>query len=160
DDPIDIIAHLLIGSEGTLGFISEATYRTLPVLPCFTTGMALFPNVQIASEAAYSLGSSMNAIELMDYQSLVSIRDKFRLGNLSEGVAALLLESRSETSEDLENKLGQALRALRGIEHDWISPFSEDPVKSKHLWQIRKGLFPSLGYSRNPGSTILIEDVA
>ena len=29
DDPIDVLAHLMIGSEGTLGFISEITYRTV-----------------------------------------------------------------------------------------------------------------------------------
>jgi len=33
DDPISIIQHLMVGSEGTLGFISHVTYNTIPQAP-------------------------------------------------------------------------------------------------------------------------------
>jgi D-lactate dehydrogenase len=42
DDPIDILAHLMIGSEGTLGFISEITYHTVPEDPHKASALVLF----------------------------------------------------------------------------------------------------------------------
>ena len=51
DDPIEIIQHLMIGSEGTLGFISEVTFRTLDVPVYKSTGLLLFPEIARACAA-------------------------------------------------------------------------------------------------------------
>ncbi|HSS96660.1 MAG TPA: FAD-binding oxidoreductase [Terriglobales bacterium] len=165
DDPLDIIAHLLIGSEGTLGFFSEITYNTVPDPPLHATGLILFPDVHAACDASYRLGQSpVAAVELMDRQSLRSIENKpgipphFR--TLADGVTALLVELRA----DSPSLLSEQLEAVRGV----LSTcrvfgdvaFTEDKVQAKRLWDIRKGLFPSLGYARANGTTIIIEDVA
>ena len=49
--PVEIFEHLLIGSEGTLGFIGEAVLRTVCQLPLNYTGLLFFLNVYAASEA-------------------------------------------------------------------------------------------------------------
>ena len=165
DDPLDIIAHLLIGSEGTLGFFSEITYNTVPDPPFHTTGLILFPDVHAACEASYRLGQSpVAAVELMDRQSLRSIENKpgipphFR--TLADGVTALLVELRA----DSPSLLSEQLEIVRGVLStcrvlgDVV--FAEDKLHAKRLWDIRKGLFPSLGYARANGTTIIIEDVA
>jgi len=54
-DPIDIIQHLLIGSEGTLGFISQVTFRTLDAPPHSATSLMLFADIAQACEAVWRL---------------------------------------------------------------------------------------------------------
>lgn len=48
DDPIEIIKHLMIGSEGTLGFVSRATYNTVPEWPNKASAFIVFPDVRAA----------------------------------------------------------------------------------------------------------------
>lgn len=164
-DPLDVIAHLLVGSEGTLGFISEITYNTVPDPPFHATSLALFPDIHAACDAAFRLSKSpVAAVELMDRQSLRSVENKpgipeyFRA--LDENAAALLVEVRTQsvsTLQDLIREVGGILVDCRLLEP--VS-FTEDKGQSKRLWDIRKGLFPSLGYARQNGTTIIIEDVA
>ena len=49
---MDILAHLMVGSEGTLGFVAEAVFRTVPVLPHAATGLLVFPDLEAATAAA------------------------------------------------------------------------------------------------------------
>jgi D-lactate dehydrogenase len=48
DSPIEIIKHLMIGSEGTLGFVSQATYNTVPEWPNKASAFIVFPDVRAA----------------------------------------------------------------------------------------------------------------
>jgi D-lactate dehydrogenase len=76
-DPLDVITHLLVGSEGTLGFISEITYHTVANPSFRAIGLILFNDIHAACDAAYRLSkSSVAAVELMDRQSLRSIENK------------------------------------------------------------------------------------
>src|SRR5210317_343047 len=52
EDPIDIMVHLMIGSEGTLGFISEIVYNTVVEHPCKASALMIFPNIENACSAA------------------------------------------------------------------------------------------------------------
>lgn len=100
DDPMDIIQHLMIGSEGTLGFIAEITYRTVPEHPYKASALMLFPDIATACEAVTVLkGTTVDAVELMDRASLRSAENKTGmpayLKTLDEHVAALLVETRA-----------------------------------------------------------------
>ena len=57
DDPIEIIQHLMIGSEGTLGFIAEITYKTVPEHLHKATALALFPDIETACHGVEILKS-------------------------------------------------------------------------------------------------------
>jgi len=77
DTPLSILWHLLVGSEGTLGFIAEAVFRTVPDLPLKSTGLLLFPSVPAACEAIDPLRrSGAKALELMDRSSLTSVEGR------------------------------------------------------------------------------------
>ena len=55
DDPIQIIQHLMIGSEGTLGFVSQATFETVHDAPLKAAAMIYFPNLRDVYEAIIPL---------------------------------------------------------------------------------------------------------
>ena len=52
DDPIEMIKRLMIGSEGTLGFVSQATYNTVPEWPHKASAFVIFPDVMSACQGA------------------------------------------------------------------------------------------------------------
>ncbi len=97
---VDIFAHLLIGSEGTLAFISEAVLNTVPDLPIKYTGLLLFPDLYAASESIVPLRQAgAKALEIMDRASLRSVENQAGtppvIKTLAEGAAGLLVEFQS-----------------------------------------------------------------
>ena len=165
DDPLDIIAHLMIGSEGTLGFISEVTYQTVPELPCKASALMLFDGVGTACRAVSVLKSCpVDAVELMDRTSLRSVEGKegmpAYLGDLGDDVCALLVETRAPDAPGLAARIEQIKRALEGLPTVRGIVFTDAPTEYEKLWNIRKGLFPSVGAMRRTGTTVIIEDVA
>ncbi|TAN56847.1 MAG: FAD-binding oxidoreductase, partial [Magnetospirillum sp.] len=76
DDPLDILTHLMIGSEGTLGFIAEITYRTVPEHAHKASALLLFPDIAEACRTVALLKSApVSAVELMDRASLHSVEN-------------------------------------------------------------------------------------
>ncbi len=165
DDPLEIIAHLMIGSEGTLGFISEITYRTVPDPPYHGTALILFPDIRAACRATSELaGIQVAAIEIMDRYSLSSIKGKPGvpefLHSLGNDTTALLIEVAANDEHGRRTLVTEVNSVLERQPVAPASDFTFDKAESKRLWEIRKGLFPSLGQTRLPGTTIIIEDVA
>ncbi len=100
DRAVDIFAHLLIGAEGTLAFISEAVLNTVADLPVKYTGLLLFPDLYAASESIVPLRQAgAKALEIMDRASLRSVEDQSGtppiIKTLAEGAAGLLVEFQS-----------------------------------------------------------------
>jgi D-lactate dehydrogenase len=164
-DPIDILAHLMIGSEGTLGFIAEITYQTVPEHAHKASALALFASVVEAAEAVMRLKTTpVAAVELMDRASLRSVEDKpgmpEGLRGLPEGATALLIETRAADGESLAANVTTVSAALAGVRTLAPLTFTDEPEEFERLWNIRKGLFPSVGAMRQTGTTVIIEDVA
>jgi len=165
EDPFEIIEHLMIGSEGTLGFIARITYRTVPELPHKASSLMLFPDIRSACEAVTLLKRSpVDAVELMDRASLRSVETKKGmpsvLAELDPAVAALLVETRSPSAEGLAQQIQKISACLEGLPKVHPIEFSSIPEEYAALWNIRKGLFPSVGAMRQIGTTVIIEDVA
>jgi D-lactate dehydrogenase len=165
DDPIDILQRLMIGSEGTLGFIAEVTYNTVPDLPCKASGLIIFPDIETACRAVPVLKTcSVDAVELMDRESLRSVEGKEGmpeyLPGLGESVASLLVETRAPDPSGLADHVGVISRALDYLPKVRPLQFTSVPAEYEKLWNIRKGLFPSVGAMRKTGTAVIIEDVA
>ena len=164
-DPIDILAHLMIGSEGTLGFISRITYRTVVEDPCKASALVFFPDIRTACEAVIRLKPQpVSAVELLDRPALRSVQDKPGLPAvmqaLDEDAAALLIEVRAATVDDLDARIAAVHAALDGVATVEPLAFSTDPATCEMYWKVRKGTFPSVGAMRRTGTTVIIEDVA
>ncbi len=165
EDPIDIIQHLMIGSEGTLGFISEITYRTVPEPPHKASALMIFPDIETACRGVDVLKKCpVDAVELMDRASLRSVEDQKGmpeyLKGLDENAAALLVETKAADRQALDGQINFIIDALNNILKVFPISFTCNPVEYAKLWNIRKGLFPSVGAMRKTGTTCIIEDVA
>jgi len=164
-DPIEILTHLMIGSEGTLGFISSITYRTVPDHAHKATALILFERLRTACEAVTRLKPTpVAAVELMDRAALASVQDQPgvppAVAALGADAAALLVEVRGEDEAQLARHLGVVLAALAGIPTVTPAAFTTDAAQCTALWKVRKGTFPSVGSRRATGTTVIIEDVA
>lgn len=164
--PIDILLHLVIGSEGTLAFVADATFNTVPLKTHLATGLLIFPDLASATAALPSLvAAGFATIELMDATSLrVAQRDPEATDDLVQLVvedhAALLVEYQEETAEALELRIAAAPEVLRGLTLTGPATLSADPVRRAALWHIRKGLFTLVAGNRPSGTTALLEDIA
>ncbi|MGB5834318.1 MAG: FAD-binding and (Fe-S)-binding domain-containing protein [Thiohalocapsa sp.] len=165
EDPFEILQHLMIGSEGTLGFIAEVTYRTVPEHPCKASNLVFFHDVESACHAVAALKSQpIDAVEIMDRAALRSVEDKpgmpDALKALPADAAALLIETRAETVAGLEKHIARIDQCLDAEDRLSSTGFTAVPEEFAKLWNIRKGLFPSVGAVRAAGTAVVIEDVA
>jgi D-lactate dehydrogenase len=165
DTPLDILTHIMIGSEGTLGFIAEAVLQTLPDYPRRYTGQLYFRNIQDAASAIAPLKESgVRAAEIMDRASLRSVENHpgvpAILRQLPEGAAAILVEYQAQDMESINRSKKEAESVIRKIRLLHDPEFTDDPIAQAALWKTRKGIIPSIGAMRSPGSVCINEDVA
>jgi D-lactate dehydrogenase len=159
---VDMLSHLLIGSEGTLGFIGEITLETLPDKPLKATALVFFRELPDAGAAIGPLAEAGAAVlEIMDRAAMLSVADEMKYPFQPEGnCAALLVEFQEEDEAELASRLRTAGEIL--TRYQLLAPveFTRDPAIQEELWHMRKGLFPSVGAMREMGTAVLIEDVA
>ena len=165
EHPLDIFAHLLIGGEGTLAFISEAVLDTIPDLPWRACGLLFFPDILQACQTTGVLNQAGAVmVELMDRASLRAVEKiegmpEFCL-NLEPEAAALLVEFQSETETDLKKCLSKFEALSNQLPLLAPAAFTRDEHQRALLWKIRKGLFPAVGAVRKSGSSVILEDLA
>ena len=174
-DPIEIIKRLMIGSEGTLGFVSQATYNTVVDHPFKASAFIVFKDVREACRAAAVLRreTTVDAVELFDRASLTQCEGHEKIIGLVPTIAdapktgaALLIECRGATDELLNSGIAAVSASLDGAKLDLLNdrettyPFMKDEAVYKVYWDVRKGLIPLVGSSRAAGTSVLIEDVA
>ncbi|MBX8532640.1 FAD-binding oxidoreductase [Pseudomonas cichorii] len=164
DEPLDILSHLLVGSEGTLGFISAVTYNTVPDHPHKASALIVFPDVETCCNAVTALKSQpVAAVELLDRRSMRSVQDKPGMPafvrELSENACALLIEARAASRDLLHEQLAQIMASLASFPVEKQVDFTEDPLENARLWAIRKDTFPAVGAVRQTGTTVIIEDI-
>lgn len=170
EDPFDIIAHLLVGSEGTLAFMSQVTMKTLPLPSKEASAMVYFGTIREAAEAVVALKKEidpavLDAAELLDKRSLASVDDPMLNEYPDKDLTALLLRVTGSDQADLDANIGKLFEVLRRFAvlndaegNSFI--FSSDPAITGKYWAIRSGIFPSVGGMRREGTTCLIEDIA
>jgi D-lactate dehydrogenase len=166
-DPIAILKHLMIGSEGTLGFIADITYQTVPDYAHKASALAVYKNIEQACLAVTDFNNNKQdiaAVELIDGKALAAIADKKGVPDFIKDcdteACALLIEcqaSNQNTLNDLTQKLNLTIQAYQPIAQ---IKFTSDQALTNRLWNVRKGLFPAVGAVRPQGTSVVIEDIA
>lgn len=169
DDELDIISHLMVGSEGTLGFVSEFSYKTIPNYINKCTAFIFFKNIRVCAQAVTAISKcDTAAAEVMSYSTLTTIKDleildkeyKEQINQLKEGSAALLFELDADTSDALEVKRAKILEVLKPFEPIFGVDFVTDASKYNRLWDVRRAVLPCAGNKKPALDTLVMEDVA
>lgn len=157
DDPFDIIAHLMVGSEGTLAFMSSVTVNTSHLYPLAASAMLYFDDMAEACRAVVAMrrSASVYSCELLDSKSLASVDD-----TTGTGLTALLVETRADSEAELQSNIARTVETLKSFRLFRKAEFSSDPAVTSRWWNIRSGVFPAVGGTRPLGTTALIEDIA
>ena len=163
DDPFDIITHLMVGSEGTLAFLSEVTMKTEYDYPHKASAMLYFSDIKEACRAVVAMKKLTNekgewivkGAELLDWKSLASVND-----STGKGLTAVLTETKAHSKEELAQNITAIEETLASFDTYIPVRFTDKPEEYSKYWAIRSGIFPSVGGTRQPGTTCLIEDVA
>ncbi len=157
DDPFEIMAHCLVGSEGTLAFISEVSVNTEAQHPFTASAMVYFDTMPEACHAVVAMRKEapIQACEMLDKKSLASVHD-----TTGEGLTALLIQTEADTKEQLEANVAATLEILHRFKTHGEPRFSTDKAEVEKWWLIRSGIFPTVGGMRPAGTTVLIEDIA
>ncbi len=167
EDIIDIINHLFIGSEGTLGFVSEIVYNTVEDVPYKGCGLMFFKTLNDASLAVVALANmgrdKVVAAEMMDYQSLKAVQSLDNVPDfvreVPEGTSAILFQTESYSKETVDKNLAFIKDKLKDIPTAIPSLYSQDAKEYDSWWAIRKGILPIVGGQRRKGTTVITEDV-
>lgn len=182
DDPFDIIAHLMVGSEGTLAFLSRVTMKTTYDHPCKASAMLYFKTIKEACHAVVAMKKLnkddsfiVHSAEMLDYKSLSSVNDPVFLRYKGEvassllpgvepgdetGLTAVLTETKACSAEELNQNIRTIEQCLSAFQTYTPVHFTDKPEEYSKYWAIRSGIFPSVGGTRKLGTTCLIEDVA
>jgi D-lactate dehydrogenase len=163
DDPFDIIAHLPVGSEGTLAFLSEVVMKTEYDFPFKASAMLYFAELREACRAVVAMKNLKNAAgdtivksaELLDEKSLQAVNDP-----TGKGLTAVLTETKAASQPELDGNISEIKAALKHFQTSVPIRFTDKESEYSRYWAIRAGIFPSIGGTRLSGTTTLIEDVA
>ena len=165
EDPLDILTHLMIGSEGTLGFVASATLATVPLYSLRATALMIFPDLDAAARAVMALreGCPVQAAELLDRTSIRAVENLPAappvLRELAPGACAVLMETRADDPDTLARNTLAILAALDGIEQVVPPRFTTDAAECERLWSVRRGLFSAVTSFRAADEFVITEDI-
>ena len=164
ESPVDILTHLMVGSEGTLGFISEVTLHTIPNPKFKATGLLLFKELTNACTLIPQLNDiGIDACEIMDHSAFQVLQTSpefpYKKNIMPPDGAALLCEFQSEDKSHVD-KCIEIVRTIVSVD-DLIFPFAftQNNHERNKLWTLRKGMLPCHAGIRKAGTTLIIEDI-
>ncbi|KAA9089559.1 FAD-binding and (Fe-S)-binding domain-containing protein [Microbacterium radiodurans] len=163
--PAELLSRLVIGGEGTLAFVAEATFRTVPVRAHAATTLAVFADLDAATRSLPGLVATGAAtLELMDATSIRVGRGFADAPAAITGFdvadhAALLVEYQAPEADELAALVSAGSGVLGDLPLVAPARLSPDADARASAWKLRKGLYASVAGARPSGTTALLEDI-
>ncbi len=165
EEPLEIFRRLLVGSEGTLGFVAEAVFETVPLPAVTTTAWIHFPSIDAAIAPVRDLvDCGATAVELMVAPALITaawnmVGAPQEWKELPPDSAVLLVEFGGAEGSELADYVAAA-EAILAV-HETIRPleFSRELEEIELSWRVREGLHGLIGKLRLEGTALIVEDV-
>jgi D-lactate dehydrogenase (cytochrome) len=153
------LTHLFVGSEGTLGLVTEATLRLFPIPEQFSAATAAFPDVSAAAQTVFEIiGSGLEpaALELLD-EVAITVLNSDETINLS-AAPHLFMEFNGPSEEGLQERLAAVEQICQeNGGYDFRAGLGREQRNT--LWDARHRLF-EIHKRYFPGQRYLIADVA
>jgi glycolate oxidase len=152
------LTKLFVGSEGTLGVITEITLKINPKPPLLSTAMATFEDLEDAGRAVSEImhsGILPSALEVVDQQTLIAINQNTDL-NLPEVEAVLVAETDGYTPEETDFQLDKIIRIFKQNNAASVKK-ADSKEEVEALWTARKAAYPVMAQINN---SLYVEDLA
>ena len=165
EDPFQIIVNLMVGSEGTLAFMSELTMKTVVNHKFKASAMIYFSDIVTACQSVVTIKPGpVHGAEMLDRVALRSVENADGIPpfikDFPDGVTAILVETLANSKSELNANISEIKSLLSAYETVRPIEFTDKPEEYSKYWDIRKGVFPAVGGLRETGTTCIIEDVA
>jgi D-lactate dehydrogenase len=165
EEPLEIFRRLVVGSEGTLAFVAEAVFETVPLPARTTTAWVHFPGIDAAIAPVRDLvEAGATAVELMVAPALITaawnmVGAPQEWKELPPDSAVLLVEFGAASEEELDDYVAAAEAIFAA--HETIRPidFTREEEEIELAWRVREGLHGLIGKLRLPGTALIVEDV-
>lgn len=148
-DGIDL-AGMIIGSEGTLAFVTDAVLKLEP-LPKFTrTAFAVFNELGQAGRAVALVtarGLTPAKLELMDQNSIRAVEQFMQMGLPTDAEAILVCDADGDNAETVQLEIESVAEAFREAEARQVR-LAATPEEAAQLWKARRSVSPALGNLR------------
>jgi D-lactate dehydrogenase len=164
-DPIDIVKHLVIGSEGTLAFISDITYNTVVDHKYKALAMITYTNIALACEAVQILKKQglVSAVELIDRTGVRSVDQTPGIPEFLKTIGpescVILAETRAASAEELDTRIKTITEGIASVPTELPFAFTTDAREQATMWKLRKEMLPTVAGLRRSGTTAIIEDI-
>lgn len=162
----DIINHIFIGAEGTLGFVSQVEYECVEDYAFKACALLFYKDLALGAKAVEILAhneSLVSAAEIMDYACLDCAKSlenaPLELGQIQSGACAILVQLESSTQKELDSKIAHISKELESVPSLFGVHFSSDEKLMASWWKIRKALLPLAAGTRPSGSIVITEDI-
>ena len=151
------LTRLFVGSEGTLGLITEVTLRLYGIPEAIAAGVCPFPSVKAACDATIltiQSGIPVARIELLDTLSVQAVNLHSKLGLPETPMLFLEFHGTDASVKEQSERFGEIAAELSGGPFDWATK----PEDRSRLWKARHNIYWA-GFALRPGASTFATDV-
>ena len=139
------LKDLIVGSEGTLAFITKAYLKLIPSPEAVRTAMAVFPKVEQAAQAVADMFRNKvipTACEFLDRNSIVAVENFAKIGlpTYAEGLLVIEVDGYEAVVDELINRVIKVCKEAGAEEIRKATT----PEERDAIWQARRAVSPAI----------------